>query len=143
MDEHLELKRLDARDLESLVTCDPRLDSNPVHRAHIRELLSADLSWAVAIDGAVAGFAILTRHFYGYPFVDLLLVAEGHRRKGVGRALIAACEAKHDADRIFTSTNESNTAMRRLLVKADWLTAGVIEYLDPGDPELVFVKLRA
>ena len=53
------------------------------------------------------------------------------------------CEAAHDSDRIFTSTNESNDPMRRLLAKADWLATGIVENLDPGDPELIFVKFRA
>jgi hypothetical protein len=33
--------------------------------------------------------------------------------------------------------------MRRLLAKADWSVSGVIENLDPGDLELVFVKFTA
>jgi hypothetical protein len=32
--------------------------------------------------------------------------------------------------------------MRRLLEKAGWLATGQIDNLDPGDPELVFVKFR-
>jgi hypothetical protein len=86
---------------------------------------------------------VATRRFYGFPFVDLLVVAEAQRRHGVGSALMARCEADHDADRIFTSTNESNAPMRRLLEKAAWLASGRIDNLDPGDPELVFVKFRA
>ncbi len=95
------------------------------------------------VGGDAIGFAIVTRHFFGFPFVDLLLVAEAARRGGVGAALMAKCEGDHNADRIFTSTNESNAPMRWLLAKADWLVSGVIENLDPGDPELVFVKFRA
>jgi RimJ/RimL family protein N-acetyltransferase len=84
----------------------------------------------------------VTRHFYGFPFVDLVHVAEAQRRSGAGSALMAHCEQVHDADRIFTSTNESNEPMRALLAKAAWRPAGVVHYLDPGDPELIFVKLR-
>ncbi|MEJ0066419.1 MAG: GNAT family N-acetyltransferase [Caulobacteraceae bacterium] len=106
-------------------------------------MLGAGLSWAAVVGGDAIGFAIVTRHFFGFPFVDLLLVAEAARRGGVGAALMAKCEGDHNADRIFTSTNESNAPMRWLLAKADWLVSGVIENLDPGDPELVFVKFRA
>jgi transketolase N-terminal domain/subunit len=55
---------------------------------------------------------------------------------------MARCEVSHDDDRIFTSTNHANHAMRALLVRAGWIESGVIHNLDPGDPELVFVKFR-
>jgi GNAT superfamily N-acetyltransferase len=137
-----ELRRVGPGDLDLLAQADPRLADTPAQRAHIGELLGVGLSWAAVARGRAIGFAIVTRHFYGFPFVDLLVVAEAERRRGVGEALMAKCEAEHDADRIFTSTNESNAPMRRLLAKADWSVSGVIENLDPGDPELVFVKFR-
>jgi GNAT superfamily N-acetyltransferase len=143
METDIDLRRIGPDDIAWMADADPRLASDAVHRAHIVDLLAAGLSWAAFADDAGVGFAVVTRHFFGFPFVDLVVVAETRRRCGVGEALMARCATAHDADRIFTSTNESNTPMRRLLVKADWLTAGVIEYLDPGDPELVFVKLRA
>jgi GNAT superfamily N-acetyltransferase len=137
-----ELRRVGPADLELLARADPRLADDLAHRRHIGDLLGAGLSWAAVVEGRALGFAVVTRHFYGFPFVDLLVVAEAARRHGVGSALMATCEADHDADRIFTSTNESNAPMRRLLAKADWSVSGVIENLDPGDPELVFVKFR-
>ena len=138
-----DLRRIGPTDLDLLAPADPRLATTPAHRVHIGQLLAAGLSWAAVADGKALGFAIVTRHFFGFPFVDLLVVAEAARGGGVGAALMARCEAEHDADRIFTSTNESNAPMRRLLAKADWKVSGVIENLDPGDPELVFVKFRA
>ena len=142
MSQPLDLQRVGPADLDRLAQADPRLADTPAHRAHIGELLGAGLSWAAMGEGGAIGFAVVTRHFYGFPFVDLLVVAEAARRLGVGETLMAQCEADHDADRIFTSTNESNAPMRRLLAKADWSVSGVIENLDSGDPELVFVKFR-
>ena len=143
MADDYELRRIGAGDLGRLAEADPRL-ADPARAAHIGELLAAELSWA-AFDagGALVGFAVVTRRFFGFPFVDLLVTAEAARRRGIGSALMGRCEAAHDADRIFTSTNESNAPMRALLSRDGWRPAGVIHYLDPGDPELVFVKLRA
>ncbi len=132
-----------ADELARLAAVDPRLSADERHRRHIEELLNAGLSWVAIREDIPLGFAVVTRHFYGFPFVDLLVVAEARRREGVGAALMDRCETAHDADRIFTSTNESNQPMRRLLAKADWQVTGLIENLDPGDPELVFVKFRA
>ena len=138
-----EMQSIGPGDLDRLEAADARMRADPTRKAHIGDLLGYGLSWAALEVGKVVGFAIVTRHFYGFPFVDLLVVDEAARRRGTGSALMAHCEAVHDADRIFTSTNESNVPMRALLSKADWLPAGVVHYLDPGDPELIFVKPRA
>src|SRR5271169_3698060 len=111
MSQPSELRRVGPGDLDLLARVDPRLADDLAHRRHIGELLGAGLSWAAIQAGVCVGFAVVTRHFYGFPFVDLLLVAEATRRGGVGSALMARCEADHAADRIFTSTNESNAPM--------------------------------
>lgn len=47
----------------------------------------------------------------------------------------------HNASvQIFTSTNESNRHMQHVLAKAGYHLAGRIEELDPGDPEIIYVK---
>ncbi|HEY2706722.1 MAG TPA: GNAT family N-acetyltransferase [Caulobacteraceae bacterium] len=143
MSDTFQLRRVGADDLDLLAEIDPRLGSDSAYRAHIGELLAADMSWAAVNGDAGLGFAIVTRHFFGFPFVDLLEVADSGRRRGIGLTLMARCEAVHTADRIFTSTNESNDPMRRLLAKAAWKVSGMIEDLDPGDPELIYVKFRA
>lgn len=142
MSANFEMQSIGPGDLGRLEAADPRMASDPARRAHIGDLLGGGLSWAALEAGEMAGFAIVTRHFYGFPFVDLLVVADRARRRGAGSALMAHCAAIHDADRMFTSTNESNAPMRALLAKAGWRPAGVVHYLDPGDPELIFVKLR-
>lgn len=106
-------------------------------------LLALGLSWVAEADGAVVGYVIASTQFFSRPFVDLLVVADDHRRQGIGMALMAACEDAHDDDRMFTSTNESNAPMRALLARAGYQVSGVIENLDPGDPELVFVKFKS
>jgi len=130
-------------DLERLVQIDPLTARDAKRREHISELLALGLSWGAFDDGQLLGFAVVTRHFFNYPFVDLLHVAETHRRLGAGRALMDQCERAHDADRIFTSTNESNGPMRSLMASAGWRPCGRVDALDPGDPELFFVKFRS
>jgi GNAT superfamily N-acetyltransferase len=138
-----ELQSIGPNDLARLEAVDARMAIDPGRRKHIGALLALGMSWGAISDGQMVGFALVTRGFYTLPFVDLLVVTEAARRRGAGSALMAHCEAAHDADRIFTSTNESNAPMRALLAKAGWLPAGVVHYLDPGDPELIFVKPRA
>lgn len=138
-----DIRSVGRNETEVVARIDPRLAANPERLAHLGDLMRAGLSWLAVRDGEPLGFAIVTRHFFNFPFVDLLHVADAHRRLGAGRALMDHCEQAHDADRIFTSTNESNAPMRALLAGAGWRPCGQVDALDPGDPELFFVKFRA
>ncbi|MDE3094753.1 MAG: GNAT family N-acetyltransferase [Chloroflexota bacterium] len=91
-------------------------------------------------DGAVAGFAVWDRSFYGHPFLALLVVRPRARRRGVASALVRRVEALCGGDRLFTSTNTSNTAMQRLCDALGFERSGIIDNLDEGDPELVYCK---
>ncbi len=46
-------------------------------------------------------------------------------------------------DRVFSSTNVSNVAMQAVFDRYGWRRCGQIDELDPGDPELVYVKFPA
>jgi ribosomal protein S18 acetylase RimI-like enzyme len=72
--------------------------------------------------------------------IALLMVHPEYHRQGVATALVKECESNCPANKLFTSTNESNTAMRLLLAKLGYARSGQIENLDEGDPELIFVK---
>ena len=143
MSANLEMQAIGRGDLGRMSRVDPLTASDAHRREHLGALLDQGMSWGALGDGQMLGFAVVTRNFYNFPFVDLLVVAGDARRGGVGSALMAHCAATHETDRTFTSTNESNAPMRALLAKAGWLPAGVVHYLDPGDPELIFVRLRA
>ena len=92
-------------------------------------------------DSFAAGYAVLTRSFFRSPFIELLVVAPATRRQGIGRALIEHCVALTPPDqKLWTSTNESNTPMRNLLPQLGFIQTGMFEHLDPGDPELIFLR---
>ena len=60
--------------------------------------------------------------------------------RGVALRLLQAAVTACDTAKLFTSTNQSNVAARRLMAKAGFVPSGMIENLDEGDPELVYVK---
>jgi GNAT superfamily N-acetyltransferase len=68
------------------------------------------------------------------------MVEESARRCGLASALLTAAEAKYSGRQMFTSTNQSNRPMQTLLQRRGYLPAGIVLYLDPGDPELIFAK---
>lgn len=92
------------------------------------------------VDGQVAGYAEMAPSFFQRQFISLLSVRPEHRRQGVATALMKAVEAGCKGGKLFTSTNLSNQPMQSLLAKMEYRLCGVVEELDEGDPELVFVK---
>jgi GNAT superfamily N-acetyltransferase len=128
------------RDRRALAACDPQIASDLHRRELVDAAIAARRCWVGEYAGAVAGYAALTTNFFNRDFVELLYVAESARRNGVGDAILETIERARRSGRIFTSANESNMAMRALLGRRDYQPSGTILNLDPGDPELVFVK---
>ena len=129
-------------DLAGLRQVDPRL-AEPARARIASNLLGLGRSWIADIGGAPVGFALTSTGFFSRPMIELVVVAEAHRRKGIGLMLVNQCEASHNDDRIFVSTNASNTAANALFAKAGFQGSGVVYNLDPGDPELIYVKHRS
>jgi len=62
---------------------------------------------------------------------------------GIGSALLSNIEIGLTDDRFFVSANESNVIMRDLLVQRGYRITGMVENLDPDDPEIFFVIYKA
>ena len=119
---------------------DERAAKDLDRRAAIDAAIAARRCWVAEGFGRVVGYGILSKNFFHRDFIEVVYVAESARRTGAGKALLGAIERAVHEDRIFTSTNESNDAMRALLASTEYKTSGRIENLDAKDPELVFVK---
>ncbi|HEU0116091.1 MAG TPA: GNAT family N-acetyltransferase [Thermomicrobiales bacterium] len=108
----------------------------------LTDAIAAGRCRAARLGGEIVGFAVLDRSFFDQWFVPLLIVRNEARRRGVGAALLRDLQATIAPDKLFTSTNASNTPMRRLCARLGFIEAGTIDHLDEGDPEVVLVWLR-
>lgn len=87
-----------------------------------------------ALRGDVEAFCCLDHgYFFGKPFVSLLVVSADARRLGMGAGLLSHHASAYPE--VWTSTNRSNSVMRKLLDKAGWRYCGELSGLDEGDPE--------
>ncbi|NBC11104.1 MAG: GNAT family N-acetyltransferase [Planctomycetes bacterium] len=91
-------------------------------------------------DDLPVGFALINPFFFDHDFIELVYIHPAHRRQGLGTALVARCERESHTEKLFTSTNRSNTAMQALLTKRGFIRSGVVENLDEDDEELIFLK---
>jgi GNAT superfamily N-acetyltransferase len=128
------------RDRRAIADCDPRVATDLHRRERIDAAIAARHCWVGEYEKAIAGYGVLSTSFFGRDFIELVHVAENMRRLGVGDALFETIERTRHADRLFTSTNESNAAMRALLEKRGFKPSGEIQNLDVNDAELIFVK---
>jgi ribosomal protein S18 acetylase RimI-like enzyme len=131
-----ELRAVRVEDVSAIVAIDP---ARLARAWTIRVLVQEQGSLVAEERGEIVGFlGLRPGHFYQRDFIDLLLVAPGRRRRGIGRALMRAALQNASTSRVFVSTNESNIPMRELLRSEGWNPSGVLIGLDEGDPEHVF-----
>ncbi|MED5612441.1 GNAT family N-acetyltransferase [Janthinobacterium sp. P210005] len=127
-------------EIDAMLACDAYAQAHPERGDAVRAAVGQGHCLVAMRAGHVAGYALTHDDFFGYGFVSLVVVDSGQQRRGVGLRLLAAAEAACQTGKLFTSTNQSNSAAQRLFASAGFVRSGQIDHLDEGDPELVYVK---
>jgi ribosomal protein S18 acetylase RimI-like enzyme len=110
-------------------------------REAIAEWVAAGQCHVLWQKGMAAGYVVLTRGFFRSPFIEMLVVSPLARRQGIGRALVEHCIGLvPPGEKLWTSTNQSNTPMQALLPQLGFARTGMFEHLDEGDPELIYLR---
>jgi len=125
-------------DAISLITIDSVAQHQPKRAAKIRSWCAQSVCYIAEQQGIAMGYGVLNYHFFGCGFIEMLMVGEHSRRRGIGLALIAALRSRCQHPKLFTSTNRSNLPMQRLLLNAGFIASGQVDNLDDGDPEAIF-----
>ncbi len=136
------IRRAKLTDFRQLARLDhvARLDKE--RKAWLRQAIRERSAWVLEVGRAINAYGILRRNFFHRPFIEMLYVTAGERRRGYGERLLAHLEAtglRHGE--VWASTNQSNRAMRQLLKKRGFRQSGRVTGLDKGDPEIFYVKL--
>jgi ribosomal protein S18 acetylase RimI-like enzyme len=105
-----------------------------------RSVLSKRCYVSVSKEKPVGYIVLEYDWFYFDAFISMLYIKEDFRRKGIGTELMKYIENKCKTAKLFTSTNQSNRPMQSLLKKLEYERSGIINNLDPGDPELIYFK---
>lgn len=128
-------------DREALKALDSNVPSDRSRAAAIDTWLARDEVFVAETDGVVTGYAVLRRGgFFDRDSLDMLMIQREHRGRRIGEALLRHVEALVATEQFFVTTNLSNHRMQRLLARLGYASCGFIGELDPGDPEIVFVK---
>lgn len=133
-------KAIDA-DVAGLIALDSFARAHRDRHAEIAAWVAIGACATVEVDGALLGYAAIAPSFFRQPMIEMLMVAESARGAGVGRVLLQWASSQYRDGKLWCSTNRSNAAMRHLLSSEGFQLAGEIDHLDPGDPEMVYVRL--
>ncbi|EMG6527067.1 MULTISPECIES: GNAT family N-acetyltransferase [Providencia] len=104
----------------------------------ITQWLEQEICYVLEANNEILAYGVLHYYFYSHAFIELLMVNKNHRRQGLGLTLINKLKMQSKTPKIFTSTNQSNTATQQLLIKTGFIPSGYIENLDDNDPELIY-----
>lgn len=127
-------------EFEAILDLDEVTARDPQRASDIRGWVDGGSTIVAEEHERLLGYAVLDHSFFGRAFLRMVNVASSSRRRGVGRALVRAAEARASTPRIFTSTNASNTAMQSLLTSLGYTRCGEVHGLDEGDPEVFYFR---
>ncbi len=127
-------------DANSIVAFDHVAASEPARVQFIHDQIKSSACYVAVIDANVVAYAVLNYKFYDNGWIEMLYVHPQFRRQGIGSALIRHLLNACRTAQLFTSTNQSNLSMQRLLATLEFDRSGFIENLDEGNPELVYFK---
>ena len=133
------IDRAASADFEHICELDEIVFKGPSRRGLIGTALAQGRCAIARVDGHVRGY-VIAGEFFGHGFVELLLVHPDFRRRGIATSLMRSAEIDAPTEKLFTSTNQSNTAMQKLCERLGFVRSGTIENLDDGDPEIIYFK---
>jgi ribosomal protein S18 acetylase RimI-like enzyme len=123
---------------EQIISLDESVIGSRCRAEQIRQGVADGLVYIITVKEEIAAFGLLSSHFYGRHFLELLIVKQEHRRKGLGKMLLRVIQEQCETESLFTSTNASNLPMQKLLEKCGFERCGWIDQLDEDDPEIVY-----
>lgn len=142
--ENVKLRKATLEDKVIVVDFDYRLDKEEHIKLNreekITKAISNDECFLILADKQAIGFVIFDYRFFDQGWIELIVIDEEYRGKGIGGKVFDLICEQCKTDKIFTSTNSSNTRMQRALAKSDFSFAGELNGLDDGDPERFYFK---
>lgn len=139
-DPSVRIRKATAEDVPGIFSIGPVASSYFQREQQVRDAIAANGCWIATRHDEIAAYAILNYSFFSHGFIPVVHVSRRHRRSGVASRLLRRLELECGTAKLFTSTNQSNQAMRALLAALGYREVGMIDGLDEGDPEVFYLK---
>jgi len=143
--EKIKLSKATIEDKSIAVDLDYRLDKiehiELKREAKIIKAITHHECFIILQGNKKVGFVIFDYRFFDQGWIELIIIDEEYRGQGIGGKVFDLICDQCKSDKVFTSTNRSNTRMQRALSKADFTFAGELNGLDDDDPEFFYYRL--
>ena len=126
--------------LQALCTIDQEVIGDASRTEEIQQAIEEKRCLLYQSADNIAGFLLFSNDFFGYSFISLVIVKPSERRRGVASALMKAYMQMAKTSKVFSSTNQSNQRMQQLFHNLGFVKSGIIDNLDEGDPEIIYMK---
>jgi ribosomal protein S18 acetylase RimI-like enzyme len=136
----IKIRKALAKDARSIKDIDTIVPINPSREKMIDEWLQKDIVIVAEIDKLIVGYGVFNHEFFRQSQIGMLMISKEFRGKKIGKIILLSLEEYADTNKLFITTNLSNHPIQKLLFRTGYKPCGYIDELDPGDPELVFVK---
>ncbi|QNO15867.1 GNAT family N-acetyltransferase [Alkalicella caledoniensis] len=136
------LTQAQLKDLDKIVEIDKSVIGHNGRKDMLKKSIESESCLISMQENEIAGFLTYNTNFFGYSFIELVIVSPQERRKGHATALLQHFVKIASTEKIFSSTNQSNTRMQEVFERNGFTRSGIIENLDEGDPELIYFKLK-
>ncbi len=135
------IRKASIEDLDIVTDIDAAALGSDRRKRYLRSAIKTGKCHVLEQKHTIKGFVVFNYTFYGYGFVTLIGVAPEHQRQGIGTAMMLYAASICTSNKIFTSTKDSNKAMKMLCIKLDYERSGEIENLySDGHTEIVYCK---
>jgi ribosomal protein S18 acetylase RimI-like enzyme len=136
------IRKATTEDLEIVTDIDAAALGSDRRKRYLRSAIKTGKCHVIEHQNIIKGFIVFNYTFYGYGFVTLIGVAPEYQRQGIGTELMLFAASICTSKKIFTSTKDSNKAMKMLCIKLDYERSGEIENLyAQGNTEVVYCKV--
>jgi ribosomal protein S18 acetylase RimI-like enzyme len=136
------IRKASTKDLDIVTDIDAATLGSDRRKRYLRSAIKTGKCHVWEYGNTIKGFVVFNYTFYGYGFVTLIGVAPEHQRQGIGTEMMLYAASICTSKKIFTSTKDSNKAMKMLCIKLDYERSGEIENLyAQGNTEVVYCKV--
>jgi len=128
------------KEFAEVVEIDKEVIGNDSRKQYLKETIEKNKCVVAKINSSIVGFLIYHTDFFDCCFISLVIVHPVERKKGYAKSMIEYFEKISPTKKVFSSTNQSNEKMKKLLLSIGYVESGYIKNLDEGDPEIIYFK---
>lgn len=135
------IRPADYPDIDAILSFDQMAQAGSSRIKQIEKWVDKHEAYVLEQDKRIVGFAALEYTFFSCGFLAMLYFDAAYRQRGLGGLFMQYLEDHCATQKLFTSTNQANSSMLKMLTKRGFVPSGIVNNLDGSDAELLYFKM--